>query len=94
LVSERGEAIVRIFIGIVSGILLHIWEIVVAILAIFHWIYVILTGERHAGLAKFSNQYCTQDYKFNRYMTFVTNERPFPFNGTGKDVLPVSIKKK
>ena len=92
--SEREEAIIRIFVGIVSGILLEIWKFVVAILAIFHWIYVILTGERHAGLAKFSNQYCTQKYKFNRYMTFVTNERPFPFNGSGKDVLPVVMKKK
>ena len=92
--SERGEAIVRIFVGIVSGIILGIWKIAVEILTIFHWIYVILTGERHEGIAKFSNKYCTQDYKFNRYITFATNERPFPFNESGKDILPVVMKKK
>jgi hypothetical protein len=93
-VSEREEAIIRIIVLIVSGIILQIWKAVVAILTIFHWIYVILTGERHLGLAKFSNMYCTQHYKFNRYITFVTNERPFPFNETGKDILPVVMKKK
>jgi hypothetical protein len=93
-VSERGEAIIRIFVSIVSGILLNFWKFAVAILTIFHWVYVILTGERHEGIAKFSNHYCTQDYRFNRYMTFATNERPFPFTESGKDILPVVMKKK
>jgi len=93
-VSERGEAIIRILVGIISGVILGIWKFAVGILTIFHWIYVILTGERHEGIAKFSNLYCTQHYKFSRYITFVTNERPFPFNETGKDILPVVMKKK
>ena len=94
MASERMEALMRIVVGIISGIILGIWKFVISVLAVFHWFYVIIVGKRNQELANISNQYCTQAYKFVRYMTFVTNERVFPFEQLGKDTLPVEMKKK
>ncbi len=77
--GERKEALLRIVIGIVSGIVLGIWRWFIAILAVLHWIYVIFTGKRKKGFAELCETWNTQVYVYLRYLTFVTNERPFPF---------------
>jgi|TARA_B100002003_G_scaffold243969_1_gene269227 uncharacterized membrane protein len=91
--SERTEAILRIFIGIISGFILGLWKIIVQVVVIIHWLYAILTGERNKGMAEFSNRWVTYVYQYLRYMTFSTNKRPFPFNEFGKDIEKVDIKK-
>jgi hypothetical protein len=94
MTSERMEALMRIVVGIISGIILGIWKFVISVLAVIHWFYVMIVGKRNPDLARISNQYCTQAYKFVRYMTFVTNERVFPFEQLDKDILPTDMKKK
>ena len=81
--GERSEALLRIIIGIVSGIIFELWTTIVQIVAIIHWIYVVFSGKRSQGLAEFCNLWNTQFYRFMRYMTFTTNERPFPFTALG-----------
>lgn len=81
--DERAEAILRIIVGVISGFILGLWKAIVQIITILHWIYVIFTGKRHKGLAEFCNIWNTQVYRFIRYMTFTTNERPFPFTALG-----------
>lgn len=78
--SERKEAFMRILVLIVSGIMLGLWKIVVQLATIFHWIYVVFSGKRSRKIADFCNLWITQAYRFLRYMTFTTNERPFPFS--------------
>ena len=90
--SERKEAFIRIIIGIISGIILGVWKILIEVLAIFHWFYVIFTGKRSLSLANFSNIWTTQAYRFIRYMAFTTNSRPFPFSDLGKVLHPVEMK--
>ncbi len=90
--SERKEALMRIVIGIVSGIIIGIWKLLVEVLAIFHWFYILFTGKRKKGLAEFSNVWTTQAYRFIRYMTFTTNSRPFPFSEVEKALHPVEMK--
>ena len=90
--SERKEAFIRIIIGIISGIILGVWKILIEVLAIFHWFYVIFTGKRRLSLANFSNIWTTQAYRFIRYMAFATNSRPFPFSDLGKVLHPVEMK--
>ena len=90
--SERKEAWMRIVVGIVSGIILGLWKILVEIISIFHWFYVIFTGRRSKGIADFCNMWATQIYRFIRYMTFTTNSRPFPFSDLGKEMHPVEMK--
>ena len=82
--SERKEAWFRIIVGIVTCIILNIWKGLIAVLAIIHWLIVVFSGKRNKGLAEFSEYFNTTLYKFTRYMTFVSNERPFPFTSLGK----------
>ena len=83
--SERKEAWIRIIIGIISGIILGIWKALIQILGIVHWFIVIFSGKRNKGITEFSEIWNTQIYIFLRYMTFVTNERPFPFENLTKN---------
>jgi len=78
--GERTEALMRILVGIISGIILGIWKFLIQILGVVHWIMIIFSGKRNKGLADFSEIWNTQIYIYIRYMTFVTNKRPFPFS--------------
>ncbi len=84
--SERIEALMRIVVGIISGIILGLWKVLIQILGIVHWIMAIITGKRNKDIAEFSEIWNTQIYIFLRYMTFVTNERPFPFENLVKNI--------
>ena len=77
--SERKEAWFRIIVAIVSGIILALWRYLILILAIVNWFAVVFSGKRMRELAEFCEYWNTEAYKFFRYLTFVTNDRPFPF---------------
>ena len=78
--SERKEAWFRIIVLIVSGVILGIWKALVQILAVVNWLITIFSGRRNVELAVFCEYWNTEMYKYVRYLTFVTNERPFPFS--------------
>ena len=78
--SERKEAWFRIVIGIVSGIILGIWEILIQILALVNWLVTVFSGKRNKDMADLCEYWNTETYKYIRYLTFVTNERPFPWS--------------
>ncbi len=78
--DERTEALMRIVVGIVSGIILSVWKALIQILVIVQWIIVIISGKRQKEIAEFSEIWNSQIYVFLRYMTFVSNKRPFPFD--------------
>lgn len=84
--GERIEALMRIVVGIISGIILGLWKVLIQILGIVHWVMAIITGKRNKDIAEFSEIWNTQIYIFLRYMTFVTNERPFPFESLAKNI--------
>jgi len=70
----------RIVVLLVSGIILGIWKGLVQILALLNWLVALFTAKRNAGLANFCEYWNTEIYNFLKYMTFVTNKRPFPFS--------------
>jgi len=78
--NERKEAWLRIIVAIVSGFILGIWKAMIVFLAIIHWVMVIFSGKRDKGIADFSEYWNTETYKYIRYLTFVSNKRPFPFS--------------
>ena len=78
--SERKEAWFRIIVGIISGIILAIWRALIVILAVINWLITVFSGKRNRDLAEFSEYWNTEVYKFIRYLTFVSNKRPFPFS--------------
>ena len=77
--TERDEAFFRIIVLIISGIILGIWKGLIQILALVNWIVTIIENKRNKQLAEFCEYWNTESYKFVRYMSFVSNKRPFPF---------------
>ena len=90
---EQKEAWMRLVVGLVSGIILEAWKILVIVLAIFQFFYILFTKKRRKDIADLCNLWVTEAYRFLRYMTFTTNSRPFPFSDLGKVQQPVEIKK-
>jgi hypothetical protein len=82
--TERQEAWFRIIVLIVSGIILGIWKFLIQILLIVNWFITIFSGKRNKELAMFCEFWNTEMYKFIRYLTFVSNKRPFPFSNMEK----------
>ena len=84
--SERKEAWMRIVVGFVSGIVIYVWFWFVAVLFIVNWVYAIFSGKKLKEICRISEIFNTQAYTFARYMTFVSNKRPFPFNNLEKEI--------
>jgi hypothetical protein len=78
--SERKEALVKIFVVIVSGFIGYFWSILAGVLALFNWLYTLILGARNRSVAEFIEYYNTFAYTMGRYVSGVSNERPFPFN--------------
>jgi hypothetical protein len=78
--SERKEAWFRIIIAIASGIILKFWGVVVFIAAIINWFIVLFSGKKSKSFAEFCESWNTEMYKYIRYLTFMSNKRPFPFS--------------
>jgi len=84
--GEMKEGWMRIIVAIVSGIILHLWGALVGALAIVNFLIVIFSGKRNKGIAEFSEMWNTQNYMFWKYMIFLSNYRPFPFNSLEKSM--------
>lgn len=79
-INERKEAWFRIIVVIVTGIILGIWKSLIVILGIVNFFITIFSKKRNKALAEFCEYWNTESYKYIRYLTFVTNKRPFPFS--------------
>lgn len=77
---EKKEAWFRVIVLIISGIILSVWRSLIIILIIINWFVTIFSGVRNKEIAEFCEYWNTEAYKFMRYMTFVSNKRPFPFS--------------
>ena len=84
--SETQEALIRIVVAIVTGIILSVWKVLIFALAIVNLFITLFTGKRNKDIADFCEIWNTQLYVFVRYVTFVTNERPFPFKKMSKNI--------
>lgn len=84
--KESKEAWMRIIVLLVSGIVLGVWKYFVIILGIVNFFYTVFKAKRMKQLAEMSEIWNTQWYIFQRYMTFVSNKRPFPFKSIEKSM--------
>jgi sorbitol-specific phosphotransferase system component IIC len=84
--NERTEAIVRIFVGLISGLILGIWKALVQVLIVVNLIITFITNKRNKEIANFCEIWNTQVYIFLRYISFVSNYRPFPFKNLEKNI--------
>ena len=78
--TERKEALMRILIGIITGIILSVWRIIIFVLIILNFVVTLFTKKRNKEMAMFCEYFNTELYKYAHYMTFVSNKRPFPFS--------------
>ena len=83
--SERTEALMRIVVGIASGIILSVWQIFIRILILVNFLIALFSDKRNKEIAMLCETWNTQVYIFLRYMTFVSNKRPFPFTKLEKN---------
>ena len=83
---ERKEILMRIIVAIVSGIILEAWGAFIFVTCIVNWIYTLVAGKKLKEIAELSEIWNTQIYVFLRYMTLVSNERPFPFKNLTKSM--------
>ncbi len=79
MTNERLEALMRIVVAVVSGIILSVWRYFVVLISLVNFIYTIFTGKRMKELAGMAELWNSQWYVFQRYMIFQSNARPFPF---------------
>ena len=77
--TERIEALMRIVVFIISGLILIVWRFFVYIFIIINLIYTLISGRRFQYLAELSEVWNTQWYVFQKYIIFLDNRRPFPF---------------
>lgn len=84
--TERREIFIRIVVAIISGIILGIWRWLIVALAVINWFYTLFVGKRNQEMAELSEIWNTQLYSYIRYLTFVTNKRPFPFDKLKKSI--------
>ena len=84
--KERKEALMRIAVLIVSGIVLCVWRYFVIILGIINFFYTVFKAKRMKNLAEMSEIWNTQWYVFQKYMIFESNFRPFPFTKLQKNM--------
>lgn len=82
--GERLEILMRVVVAIVSGIVLGVWKWFIFVMGVVNWIYTLFAGKRLKELAEMSEIWNTQIYTFLRYMTLVSNKRPFPFESLTK----------
>jgi hypothetical protein len=76
--GERLEALLRIPLAIVYGIILAVWGFITALAVLVHWFHALILGRRHKGIAEFTNRFIAYVYEVYRYLYLVTNERPWP----------------
>ncbi|MBW2971205.1 DUF4389 domain-containing protein [Candidatus Woesearchaeota archaeon] len=90
--SERLEALWRILVAIVVGVILYFWNYLMMLVVVVHWLYAVITGKRSKDLADFANTWASYMYRSYRYLSFTTNARPWPFTDFQKPMEDVDFK--
>ncbi|MEM2865818.1 MAG: DUF4389 domain-containing protein [Candidatus Hadarchaeales archaeon] len=82
--GERAEALIRIPLAFVYGIIAWAWGLLTGLAVIVHWFHALILGRRHRGIAEFTNRFIAYVYEVYRYLYMVTNERPWPVGKSRK----------
>ncbi|HOF44159.1 MAG TPA: DUF4389 domain-containing protein [Candidatus Pacearchaeota archaeon] len=84
--KNKGEVWMRIPVFIISGIILYVWGFFIFCFAIAQFVLILFKGKREKELLKMSNIYLVQLHIFIRYVTFLSDKRPFPFGELEKEI--------
>jgi hypothetical protein len=70
----------RLFFMFVVILLYWVSRLVVGVVVLLQFFWVLFTGETNKPLETFGQSLATYTYQVIRYLTFNTEERPFPFD--------------
>jgi len=79
---------VRLFFMLVLAFLYGLSRLVIAAVVVIQFFYVLLTGETKEMLKAFGHSLAIYSYQVVDYLTFNTDEKPFPFEGEWPTALP------
>lgn len=78
--KEQQEALFRILVLIICGIISYVWGMLAGVLIIFNIIYTLIFGYRNKAIAEFLEYWNSFIYSVSKYLSGMTNKRPFPFS--------------
>ena len=78
----------RLLFMIVMTILYGLSRIVIGAVVTIQFFYVLLTGETKEELKSFGHSLAIYSYEIIEYLTFNSDEKPFPFDGAWPSSLP------
>lgn len=84
LKNEKEELLWRIIIAIVGGFILSVWKVLIIFLSLFNWVYILFKDKKNKNISEFCEYWNSTVYIFTRYVTVVSDQRPFPFNDLRK----------
>jgi hypothetical protein len=70
----------RLFFMAVIFFLYAVSRVVIGAVVVFQFFWVLFTGSENSRLKGIGQALATYTYQIVRYLTFVTEERPFPFD--------------
>ncbi len=70
----------RLFFMIVVILLAGVSRVVLGAVVVLQFFYVLFTGETNQRVGQLGLELATYTYQIIRYLTFNTEERPFPFD--------------
>ncbi|MGB5326457.1 MAG: DUF4389 domain-containing protein [Pseudomonadales bacterium] len=70
----------RLFFMLVISFIWGVTRIVIGAVVVLQFFWVLFTSDVNQSLQKFGQQLAVYSLQIIRYLTFVCNERPFPFD--------------
>jgi hypothetical protein len=70
----------RLLFMIVMGVCYAVSRFVVGVVIVLQFFYVLFTGETNPRLKELGQSLATYTYQILQYLTFNTEQRPFPFD--------------
>ncbi|HEX6998867.1 MAG TPA: DUF4389 domain-containing protein [Gammaproteobacteria bacterium] len=77
---RRGSTWLRLLFMIVMVVLYAVSRVVTGVVIVLQFCFVLFTGSTNARLLELGQSLATYTYQLIRYLTFVSDERPFPFD--------------
>lgn len=77
---QDGGAWMRLFYILLFAVIYSVGEVVLTMVVVFQFLCVLFTGGKNAQVLKLGGQLSAFLYHVLRYLTYNTDERPYPFS--------------
>ena len=82
--KNKRDIWMRIPIFFLSGMMLNVWAFFILIFSLVQLVLMLLEDKTEKEFLTISSMFSDQIYCFFRYISFVSEEKPFPFGKLGK----------